>query len=208
MSAETKIAGVILAGGKSSRMGGGDKCLLPLAGASMLERVIERLTPQVEALVLNANGDPARFARSRLDVVPDSVKGYAGPLAGILAGMGWAISAEAPFTHIVSVAADTPFFPRDLANSLLAAVSDDPEAIALARSNGRAHPVFGLWPLALRDQLQAFLDDGATFKVQAFADRYGFTFADFRDRDGFDPFFNINTDEDLERAQTFLADRS
>lgn len=200
------IAGIVLAGGKSSRMGGGDKCMLPLGSATMLGRAIECLSPQVGAVALNANGDPARFQGFGLVVVPDTIGSYAGPLAGIHAGMGWALTHENRFTHVVSVAADTPFFPRNLVRSLVSAVAGEHRAIGLARSNGRAHPVFGLWPLALHDELQAFLQDGATFKVRAFADRHDLTFADFPLTGGFDPFFNVNTPVDLARAEERLAE--
>jgi molybdopterin-guanine dinucleotide biosynthesis protein A len=152
-----KIAGVILAGGLARRMGGGDKALLELAGQTLLARVIARLKPQVGEMVLNANGDPARFAEFGLPVVPDTVEGFAGPLAGILAGMRWA--AAKGYTHVASAAGDTPFFPADLVARLAGAVHSSGHPIALAATNDpqrglSEHPTFGLWPVDLADNLE------------------------------------------------------
>ena len=194
--------GVILAGGKATRMGGGDKGLLPLGAHSILGHVIERLGPQVSGLALNANGDPARFADLGLAVLPDSVAGFPGPLAGVLAGLDWAAGEGA--SHIVTVAADTPFFPCDLVPQLLLAAEAQGKPIALAATpdpeRGIArHPTFGLWPVALRDDLRAALD-GGTRKVVAWTDRHGTALARFPVDRG-DPFFNVNTPEDLDRAR-------
>ena len=198
------VAGVILAGGLSRRMGGGDKALKEIGGAPLLDHVITRLTPQVGALALNANGDPARFARYDLPVVPDTVSGFAGPLAGVLAGMRWAVR-DTGARWIVTAAADTPFFPEDLVVRLVDAAGHHKSMIALAASGGKTHPVFGLWPVALADDLEDWLTKGETKKVLAWVDRHPRTDVNFRgpviDGIEIDPFFNANTPEDLETAQ-------
>ncbi|WP_306133294.1 molybdenum cofactor guanylyltransferase MobA [Roseivivax marinus] len=201
----TAPLGVILAGGRATRMGGGDKGLLPLGGATLLDQVIARLAPQVAGMALNANGDPARFADWGLPVLPDSVADYPGPLAGVLAGLDWAAGQGAE--TIVTVAADTPFFPRDLVARLQAEAGgmDAPLALAatpdLRRGTAR-HPTFGLWPVALRDDLRAALGDGVR-KVVLWTDRHDGREALF-DGPG-EPFFNVNTPEDLEAAQEMIA---
>ena len=189
---------IILAGGRATRLGGGDKCLLDLGGRPMLGGIIDRLVPQCGPLALNANGDPARFADFGLPVLPDSLAGFPGPLAGILAGMDWAASLGA--RRVLSVAGDTPFFPRDLARRLAGAG----QGIVLAASRdagGRVqdHPTFGLWPTALRDDLRAFLTRGER-RVRGFARDHGAALAVW-DAGPVDPFFNINTPEDLDRAR-------
>jgi molybdopterin-guanine dinucleotide biosynthesis protein A len=204
-----EIAGVLLAGGRSSRMGGGDKGLLELAGRPMLAHVIDRLKPQVGPMVLNANGDPARFARFGLPVVPDTVGGFAGPLAGVLAGMRWAAAAAPRASAIVTVSTDAPFLPRDLVARLAAAVTDRPTAVALASSGGELHPVIGLWPVALADDLEAALNAGLR-KVLHWTDRHGtvpveFPFLEIGGRI-VDPFFNANTPAELEEARAMLAE--
>jgi molybdenum cofactor guanylyltransferase len=192
--------GVILAGGLARRMGGGDKGLLPLGNSTILGHVIERLEPQVAGLALNANGDPARFAATGLPVFSDSIDGFAGPLAGVLAGLDWAADLNAK--HIVTAAADTPFFPADLVPRLLLAAEEQSKPIALARTINGRHPTFGLWPVALRDDLRQALLDG-TRKVVAWTDLHGTAMADFPVLT-FDPFFNVNTPEDLEMAESHL----
>lgn len=192
--------GVILAGGQATRMGGGDKGLLTLGGTTILEHVIDRLSPQVERLALNANGDPSRFGHLDLPVFSDSVGGFAGPLAGVLAGLDWA--AETGATHVVTAAADTPFFPADLVPRLMLAAEDEGKPIALARTENGRHPTFGLWPVALRDDLRAALQDGLR-KVVLWTDRHGTAMADFP-TGRFDPFFNVNTPDDLAEAQRLL----
>lgn len=200
-----KIAGVILAGGLASRMGGGDKCLLSLGDATLLSEVIARLGPQVDGLALNANGDPARFADYGLPVIVDSFSGYAGPLAGILAGMEWA--AGQGFDYIATAAADTPFFPPDLVTHLRAGLTPEtPIAMAATPDPERGlarHPTFALWPVALRDDLRAALDDGVR-KVVQWAKPKGYQMVTFP-VGKIDPFFNVNTPEDLERAQSIFA---
>lgn len=188
--------GVILAGGQARRMGGGDKGLLPLAGRVILDHVIARFEPQVEALALNANGDSSRFSDYNLPVLGDSVEGFVGPLAGVLAGLDWAASQGA--SHIVTAAADTPFFPADLVPQLMLAAEIQDKPIALARTENGRHPTFGLWPVALRDDLRQALQNGVR-KVVAWTDVHGTAMADFPTV-GFDPFFNVNTPEDLEEA--------
>ncbi len=205
------IAGVILAGGKSSRMRvtatdlqAVDKCLLDIAGSTMLARVQSRLSRQCGQVILNANGDPARFAEFGLPVVPDPTSGFAGPLAGILAGLNWIADNGDHHTHIATVAGDTPFFPTNFVAELANAVPND-HAIAIAMSDGHRQPVFGLWPANLREPLQEFLDLGETGKVMAFVGQHPsvdvpFEFNKIGGVD-LDPFFNVNTPQDLAQAQ-------
>lgn len=197
--------GVILAGGQATRMGGGDKGLLRLGGQSLLARVIDRLAPQVATLALNANGDPARFDRFGLPVLADTIEGFAGPLAGVLAGLDWA--AEQGADTIVTAAADTPFFPGDLVPQLLLASEGMAHPLVLSATpdpeRGRVrHPTFGLWPVALRDDLRAALQDGLR-KVVIWTDKHEGREAVFPVA-GIDPFFNVNTPDDLARAEAFL----
>lgn len=202
--------GVILAGGLATRMGGGDKGMLQIGGQSLLSRVIARLEPQVAGLALNANGDAARFVDYGLPVLPDSIAGFPGPLAGVLAGLDWA--AENGADAIVTVAADTPFFPADLVSRLEQAARGKPHPLALATTPREAgetlksgdkrvnrHPTFGLWPVALRDDLRAALNDGLR-KVVLWTDRHDAGEALFP-ATPFDPFFNVNTPEDLAHAE-------
>ena len=198
--------GVILAGGLARRMGGGDKSLLSLGASSrVLDQVIARLGAQVDQMVLNANGDPARFDEFGLPVVADSLDGFLGPLAGVLVGLDYA--AEHGFDHIVSVAADTPFFPKDLVSALDTASShmDVPIALAATKIEGGKtvrHPTFGLWPVALREDLRSTLQDGLR-KVVLWTDQHGAETHVF-DSGEIDPFFNINTPEDLELANKMM----
>lgn len=197
------IIGVILAGGQSSRMGGGDKGMRALGDRPLLLHVIQRLRPQVERLVLNANGDPARFAGFDVPVVPDSVPGFAGPLAGVLAGMDWAAD-ELPEAHyIVTVPADGPFLPRDLVAHLAKAMLDEDAEIAMAASAGQPYPVIGLWPVALRDALRRALTVEDVHKVDAWTARYRRVTASFPTYP-VDPFFNANAPEDLAEAERLL----
>jgi molybdenum cofactor guanylyltransferase len=199
------LVGVVLAGGLGRRMGGGDKPLLTVGGKTMLARAVERLKPQVDRVVLNANGDPARFATYGLPVVPDTIEGFAGPLAGLHAGMRWAHEHVPDARSIISVAADTPFFPMDLVERLSASSADADDVIALAASPAGTHPVFGRWPVSLAGDLEAFLKSGESGKIVAFADRHirlnvPFEDIDLPDGETVDPFFNVNTPEDAERA--------
>ncbi len=194
----TQPLGVILAGGQATRMGGGDKGLLPLGDQTILSRVIDRLEPQVANLALNANGDPERFQALGLPVVGDSINGFAGPLCGVLAGLDWA--AEQGGSHVVTAAADTPFFPCDLVPQLILAADDAGARIALAATPGGRHPTFGLWPVDLREDLRAALQDGLR-KVVLWTDRHGAATATFPDDAAF---FNVNTPEDLKTAEAML----
>lgn len=193
--------GVILAGGLASRMGGGDKALLPLGGETILGHIRARIAPQVGALALNANGDAARFGPYGLPVLADPVAGHPGPLAGVLAAMLWAEGQGAE--AVVTVAGDTPFFPRDLVAQLMAAAAGMEPPLVLAASGGRRHPVFGLWPVGLRDALRADLEKGMR-RVGQWAEGRGARAVGF-DTGRFDPFFNINTPQDLDVAREMLA---
>ncbi len=205
------FVGVVLAGGLSRRMGGGDKSLIPVAGKPMLQHVIDRLAPQVGTVIVNANGDPGRFARFERTIVPDSVTGFAGPLAGVLAGLTWARQNRPDAAYVVSAASDTPFFPIDLVTRLSAAVGDNPDTIVLAETGGKVHPVFGLWPVALADDLAHWFETSETRKVLAFVDRHASARVAFDDTPapgGLDPFYNANEPDDLLRAERALAEET
>jgi molybdopterin-guanine dinucleotide biosynthesis protein A len=189
---------MILAGGQARRMGGGDKALLPLGDGVLLDAVIARLAPQAAPLALSANGDPARFVRFGLPVLPDALPNFPGPLAGLLSAMDWA--AGQGVADVVTVAVDTPFFPADLVARLQAARGAEP--IVLASCAGVLHPTFGLWAVALRDDLGTALAAGER-KLRLWAGRHGYATADFAGA-GQDPFFNINTPDDLARAEALL----
>jgi len=199
-----KIVGLLLAGGQSRRMGGGDKALRVIGGVSLLERVIERMRPQVETLVLNANGDPARFAGFGLPVVPDSVPDYAGPLAGVLAGLDWTAEHHPDCTHIVSVATDAPFLPRDLVSRLVRGMKKSGADLACAASGGQPHPVIGLWPVRLREDLRRAIVDETIRKVDVWTARHRLATVPFPS-EPLDPFFNANRPEDLTTAAALLA---
>ena len=197
------IVGVLLAGGLARRMGGGDKALLTLAGRPLLDHVIERARPQVAELVINANGDPDRFAAYDCPVVADPVDGFVGPLAGVLAGLDWAHANRPAASHVATIATDTPFFPKDLVSRLAEAVGYGAD-LACAASGGRHHPVFGLWPVSLRNALRTALVDEEIRKVDVWTARYTLTAVEFPD-EPFDPFFNANRPEDLARAEAIIA---
>jgi molybdenum cofactor guanylyltransferase len=202
------ITGVILAGGQSRRMGGGDKSLLELAGKPMLAHVIDRLRPQVGAMIINANGDPARFSAFGLPVVPDTIAGYVGPLAGVLAGMRWAVASVPDAKWIVTAAGDAPLLPHELVSRLFSAVENRPSAVALAQSQGELHPVIGLWPVVLADDLEQQLAGGVR-KVLHWTDRHGTVPVPFpMARAGgleVDPFFNANTPRELDQLRAALT---
>ena len=204
-----RIAGVVLAGGLSRRMGGGDKGLRELNGKPLILHVIERLSRQAAPLAISANGDASRFAAFGLPVIADATPDFAGPLAGVLAGMRWAAGAAPDVRVIVTAACDTPFFPADLVAQFLAAAGGAYPAIVLAMSEGQVHPVFGLWPIALAEDLDAALASG-TRKVLHWTDRHPHFIAEFPQvRFGgklADPFFNANTPEELAEAESLLAD--
>lgn len=195
--------GVILAGGLATRMGGGDKGLLDLGGQSLMAHVMDRMSPQVDGMAINANGDPARLAHLGCPVIADSIDGFAGPLAGVLAGLDWA--ADQGAEAIVTAAADTPFLPCDLVPRLLLAAEGMAHPLALAATpdpkRGQArHPTFGLWPVALRHDLRAALQGGVR-KVVQWTETHDARTALFPDEGAF---FNVNTPEDLARAEGML----
>jgi len=198
------VAGILLAGGLSRRMGGGDKCLRRLGSTTILARVIARAAPQVGMLALNANGDSARFADYRLPVIADSIPDFAGPLAGVLAGLDWAAATSNDVTHVASFPTDAPFLPTDLVARLRTALAGDAADLACAASGGRAHPVFALWPVALRDELRRAMQNDGIRKVDAWTARYRLALVDYAAAP-IDPFFNTNRPDDLEVAERLLA---
>jgi molybdopterin-guanine dinucleotide biosynthesis protein A len=198
------VVGVILAGGQSRRMGGGDKSLRLLRGRTLLEHVIARAKPQVEVLLVNANGDPSRFAPFGLPVLPDAVGGFAGPLAGVLTGLEWARDNAPRCPWVASFATDAPFFPLDLVARLRAEAEQARADIALAASGGRRHPVFGLWPVRLAAGLRAALVEEGVRKVEDWTSRYRVAIADYEALP-LDPFFNANRPEDLAEAERLLS---
>jgi molybdopterin-guanine dinucleotide biosynthesis protein A len=198
------VPGVVLAGGLARRMGGGDKPLREVGGQAILARVIARLAPQCERLVLSANGDPSRFASFGLPVVPDEVKYYPGPLAGILAGLDWAAVHRPDAQWMLSAPGDSPFLPRDLVARLRQAVSAESAELAVAASRGRGHPVIGLWKVALRDALRQALVVEGLRKVGEWTGRYRVATVAWL-AEPVDPFFNANTVEDLAEAERLAA---
>jgi molybdopterin-guanine dinucleotide biosynthesis protein A len=206
VSGQASVTGVILAGGQSRRMGGGDKTLRPLGGRTLLDHVIGRVRPQVAALVLNANGDPARFARFGLPVVPDSIADFAGPLAGILAGLDWTAAHRPDCALVASVATDAPFLPADLVARLVEGMQASGAELACAASGGQPHPVIGLWPVRLREALRHAVVAEGVRKVDVWTARYRLATVPFPDEiPGLDPFFNANRPEDLDRAAALLS---
>ncbi|MBC9179543.1 molybdenum cofactor guanylyltransferase MobA [Pseudoroseomonas ludipueritiae] len=194
--------GVVLAGGLARRMGGGDKPLRELGGRPLLAHVVARLGPQVSALLLNANGDPARFAGFGLPVAADGVPDYPGPLAGVLAALDWAAEHHPRFEWVVSVPGDSPFIPHDLVARLHAARQAAGVPMACARSGGWTHPPIGLWPVALREELRAALLADER-KIDRWTARFGCASAEWSDAP-LDPFFNANTPEELAEAEVLL----
>lgn len=199
-----KVAGVLLAGGQSRRMGGGDKCLRRLGAITLLERILGRILPQVAALALNANGDPARFAAYGVPVVADSIPDFAGPLAGVLAGLDWAAKHAPDCSHLASFASDAPFVPTDLVARLIATAQEQGADLACAASGGRTHPVFGLWPVALRGALRHAMAEEGIRKVDQWTARYRLAVVAY-DVQPFDPFFNTNRPDDLAVAEGLIA---
>lgn len=204
MSEQPSVIGVLLAGGLAKRMGGGDKCLLPLAGKTLLQRTIERAQPQVDPLLLSANGNSLRFARSRLQVIPDVYADNPGPLAGIHAALSWMNHEEPEVEWLASFACDTPFFPTDLVSQLYAATREADTQLAVATSNGRVHPVFALWHASLLPKVAQLLDQGHHPRLQEWVNAQHPAEVDFTS-DSLDPFFNINTPQDLYAAEAKLA---
>jgi len=198
------ICGLLLAGGQSRRMGGGDKCLMDLGGKTLLQRILDTAAPQVGPLVLNTNSDPALFDSYNLPVASDVIDGFAGPLAGVLTGLEWAQRHAPECDWVASFACDAPFAPADLVARLIAAVEAAGADMACAQSGGRDHPVFALWPVRLADDLrQAVVDEGVR-KVDIWTGRYKIARADF-DTGRCDPFFNINRPEDLDAAAGLMG---
>jgi molybdenum cofactor guanylyltransferase len=196
--------GLLLAGGRARRMGGGDKPLRAIAGKAILAWVIERLAPQCGGLLLSANGDPERFAEYRLSVVADDVRGFAGPLAGILAGLDWLAAEHSSVSWGVSVAADTPFIPDDLVAALHAGRREGNADIAVAASAGRQHPVVALWPVEIRHALRNAVVGENVRKIDRFTS--GFKVATVGwSADPFDPFLNINSPQDIALAEPIGA---
>ncbi|MCB1972622.1 MAG: molybdenum cofactor guanylyltransferase MobA [Geminicoccaceae bacterium] len=198
------VAAVLLAGGQARRMGGGDKGLLELGGRPLIAHAIERIASQVEAIVLNAHGDPGRFAGFDLPVVADSIAGHAGPLAGILAGMHWTRARHPQIRWMLSVPSDTPFLPRDLVLRLQQVREALDAPLACASSAGRTHPVVGLWDVTLADDLEHAMRDEQLRKIDLWTARYPLAIAEFP-IDPVDPFFNANRPQDLDAARAMLA---
>ncbi|MEM8651936.1 MAG: molybdenum cofactor guanylyltransferase MobA [Pseudomonadota bacterium] len=193
--------GVILAGGLSRRMDGPEKSLIQLGDMPLIGHVASNLGSQTESIIINANGDPERFFSLSLPVQPDVVDGFVGPLAGVLSGMRWA-KENTDATHIITAAADTPFFPRDYVSRMIKNAETSNAQIVLASSEGRRHPVFGFWPVDLADPLEHFLVDEENRKVMLFVERYANNTEEFQSGSP-DPFFNVNTPDDLAAAQTY-----
>jgi molybdenum cofactor guanylyltransferase len=196
--------GVLLAGGLAWRMGGGDKPMRTIAGRTILARVIARLEPQCDGLILNANGDPARFAGFGLPVIPDSVGDFPGPLAGILAGLDWAAANRPEVAWVLSAAADCPFLPRDLVARLHRARAEDNAQLAVAASDGQSHPVIGLWSVALREELRHALVGEDVRKIDRWTARYKLATVTWPTAP-LDPFFNANTMDDIAEAERLAA---
>jgi molybdenum cofactor guanylyltransferase len=195
--------GLVLAGGLARRMGGGDKALLNIGREAILDRVLARLRPHCTTVILNANGDPTRFTRFGLPVVSDDIPDFAGPLAGILAGLDWA-AANASVQWVASVPGDCPFVPRDLVPRLHAARLAAGAPLSCAKSGEWRHPVAGLWPVSLRADLRRALIDEGLHKIEVWTGRHGVGLAKWPDRP-VDPFFNVNRPEDLAEAERIAA---
>ncbi|HEX2655437.1 MAG TPA: molybdenum cofactor guanylyltransferase MobA [Xanthobacteraceae bacterium] len=200
MTSETPPTyGLVLAGGLARRMGGGDKALIEIGGKTILERTLARFAPQCAGVVINANGDPARFARFNLPIIADNVTGFAGPLAGILAGLDWLAEKFPQIEWMASVPGDCPFLPADLITCLHAARRASNAPLACARSGEWRHPVVGLWQVSLRDDLRHALIKEDLRKIEVWTARHGIGIADWP-AEPVDPFFNVNTPEDVAAA--------
>ncbi|MDE2377734.1 molybdenum cofactor guanylyltransferase MobA [Bradyrhizobium sp.] len=196
--------GVLLAGGLARRMGGGDKPMRTIGGRTILERVIARLEPQCDGLILNANGDPARFAAFGLPVIADDVPDFPGPLAGILAALDWTAANQPGIAWVLSAAADCPFLPRDLVARLHSARAKENAELAVAASDGQSHPVIGLWRVDLREALRHALTVEDVRKIDRWTARYRLATVAWP-TDPVDPFFNANTVEDIAEAERLAA---
>ncbi len=204
MAEHPPTLGLILAGGLARRMGGGDKLRIRIGGVSILERVLERLSPQCRRIVINANGDPARFADTGLTLVADSVPDFAGPLAGILAGLDWTAANAPDCEWLVSVPGDCPFLPRDLVARLHETRIAAGAPLACAGSGEWRHPVIGVWPIALRENLRRAVIGEGLRKIELWTGRHGCAVADWADPP-VDPFFNVNTPEDAALAEAIVS---
>jgi molybdopterin-guanine dinucleotide biosynthesis protein A len=198
--------GLVLAGGLARRMGGGDKALIAIGGVAIIDRVLALLRPACTGIILNANGDPARFARYGLPVIPDSVPDFAGPLAGILAGLDWAAANRPDLDWVASVPGDCPFLPHDLVRRLHEVREKAGTPLACARSGDWRHPVVGLWPIALRHDLRHALVVEDLRKIEVWTARHGVAIADWPAQP-VDPFFNVNTPEDAAEAERLVQMR-
>ena len=196
--------GLVLAGGLARRMGGGDKARIKIGGASILQRVLASLAPQCSRVIINANGDAARFADTGLSVVADSVPDFAGPLAGILAGLDWAAANAHAVEWLVSVPGDCPFLPKNLVARLHEARATSNVPLACARSGEWRHPVVGLWPVKLREDLRHALIDENLHKIELWTARHGIAIAEWPTTP-IDPFFNVNTPKDAAQAEAIAA---
>jgi molybdopterin-guanine dinucleotide biosynthesis protein A len=191
--------GVILAGGLSQRMGGNDKPLLAFEGFTLLDHVAQRLALQCESMILNANGDLSRFENMRFPIVPDSVAGHLGPLAGILTALDWTAAHRPDIDWVVSVPGDTPFIPQDLVRQLHEARRRSERPLACASSGSQVHFAVGLWPVSLRNDLRQMLLEKGMRSVRDWVRLHGYAEASWP-LDPVDPFFNINTPDDLAEA--------
>jgi molybdopterin-guanine dinucleotide biosynthesis protein A len=196
--------GLVLAGGLARRMGGGDKARIEIGGVSILDRVLATLSAQCPRMVINANGDPARFEDTGLPVVPDNVEGHPGPLAGVLAGLDWLASQKLGIEWMVSVPGDCPFLPDDLVERLHAARREAGVPLACARSGEWRHPVVALWAVALREDLRKGLVEDDMRKIEVWTARHRVAIADWPAAP-VDPFLNVNTPEDVARAEQIVA---
>ena len=201
------VVGVILAGGLARRMGGGDKCMIPLAGRPLLSWIVERISPQVEQLILNANGDAKRFNSFGVPVVADTVPDFAGPLAGILAALEWTEANMPRVQWVASCAGDAPFLPRDLVERFMAERDAQSADLVCAASGGQTNPVCGLWKVDLAEDLRRALVEEDLHKIDVWTARHKLALVDFA-AEPVDPFFNINRPEDLTMAEALLASRN
>jgi molybdopterin-guanine dinucleotide biosynthesis protein A len=199
-----KTLGLVLAGGLARRMGGGDKALIRIGGVTILDRVLGCLAPQCSRVIINANGDPARFAETGLSVVADNIPDFAGPLAGILAGLDWAAANSPDIEWLASVPGDCPFLPRNLVAGLHEARIAAGTPLACARSGEWRHPVVAVWPVKLREDLRHALVEDGLRKIELWTARHGIGIADWPDVP-IDPFFNVNTPQDAARADALAA---